>query len=58
MTPYQLALQACIRHIRDCVECRKDRGGCDEGKDLADYAYSLSPGAARMAAQASAKEAA
>lgn len=58
MTPYQRAFQALTRHVRDCAECREHRPGCDEGKELADYAYSLSPSAARMAAKASAKEAA
>lgn len=51
MTPYQRAFQALDHHVRDCAECLEDRGGCDVGKDLADYAYSLSPGAARMAAK-------
>lgn len=58
MTPYQRAMAQLIKHCRDCQECREDRGGCDEGKEFAHYAYSLSPSAARMAAKVSAKEAA
>lgn len=39
---YLLAIGELFQHLQYCQECAEHRPGCDEGKNLAEYAVSLS----------------